>query len=55
MDVFYDYGLQHKWTQAQYKTALFKIMSDERVLLNSGIRALNSNRRSWSIPLPKQD
>ncbi len=54
MTATHRYGVQNNWTQAQFKEGLFKIMDDERLLLDTGVRALNVNRRAWAIPLPNQ-
>ena len=54
MSLAYSKGMRENWSQNQYKAALFKIMDNERLLLESGHRALNANRRKWAILLPGQ-
>ncbi|EDT2963755.1 type IV secretion protein Rhs [Salmonella enterica subsp. enterica] len=52
MDVVYSRGQREGWSQAEYSKALDEIVANERAFLKSGERALNKNKRSWSIPLP---
>ena len=54
MDAAYQLGKQRGYNQTQFKEALNRIMDAERAQLNSGIRALNINRRPWSVLLPGQ-
>ncbi|WP_288846685.1 RHS repeat-associated core domain-containing protein [uncultured Citrobacter sp.] len=52
MNEAYRYGQKNGWTQKDYRKALDKIVADERAALKSGKRALNKNRRPWSVLLP---
>lgn len=52
MNVVYGRGQREGWSQTEYSKALDEIVANERELLKSGDRALNKNKRSWSIPLP---
>ncbi|MGQ3622274.1 AHH domain-containing protein, partial [Escherichia coli] len=51
MDKVLEHGRKHGWTQKQYSDALDEIVAKERALLKSGHRALNKNRRAWSVLL----
>ncbi|HHU4239187.1 TPA: AHH domain-containing protein [Escherichia coli] len=46
-----EYGKKHGWTQQEYSNALDAIVAEERAALKDGTRALNKNRREWSILL----
>jgi hypothetical protein len=45
MKLVVDQGDVEKWTQEQYREALFDIMREERTLLRKGERQLNKHKR----------
>ena len=51
MNRAYELGIAENWTEARFRIEVEKLIEEEAEKCKTGKRALNKNRRSWSVPL----